>query len=348
MKTKYFSCAIIISFLIFTLINFMKNDSGRKMVEHSFVNAPTKSVCVGRYLIDFPESAIISYGGTSVMGYDLSTFSSSNEDFPSKLLERERILSERKNQKNKISLEKTIAVRGGDMEGKIYIYDRVWFDHFDGEKRIREQTVSVDVLARRDDFSYAIFREFNDEKDLSMFYKLSDRIVKRDVGTEASAGFCFGEGILLDGEVPNSTESTVVFVGFKEYPDIAIALSVAGGVDSGPTILERNSTNSVKNAVRWRFQQLRKRPREAAGLVGAEILERVRDGNDTLSHAFIWEAMGVGRDINRPTVSLEFDTGHSPSGNTVNSGLSDEGAVALWDKVLSSLRRRPIVGAASK
>ncbi|MYN19959.1 hypothetical protein GTP81_24760 [Rugamonas sp. FT107W] len=41
---------------------------------------------------------------------------------------------------------------------------------------------------------------------------------------------------------------------------------------------------------------------------------------------------------------LEFDTGHGQPGKPVNSSLSDAEALALWDKISSSLRRRPVGG----
>lgn len=42
-------------------------------------------------------------------------------------------------------------------------------------------------------------------------------------------------------------------------------------------------------------------------------------------------------------MSFEMSTGHGQPGTTVDASLTDAQALALWDKMLSSLRVRPIV-----
>jgi len=58
----------------------------------------------------------------------------------------------------------------------------------------------------------------------------------------------------------------------------------------------------------------------------------------------MWELIHNKTDnVFTPLMSFELSTGHGQPGATVDSSLTDAQALVLWDKMLSSLRIRPIV-----
>ncbi len=58
----------------------------------------------------------------------------------------------------------------------------------------------------------------------------------------------------------------------------------------------------------------------------------------------MWELIHNKTDsVFTPLMSFELSTGHSQPGTTVDSSLTDAQALVLWDKMLSSLRVRPVV-----
>lgn len=93
---------------------------------------------------------------------------------------------------------------------------------------------------------------------------------------------------------------------------------------------------------RSHFHTFRRGPLKIAGIQGEELLERISESNYTASQSFTWESIWKKDDVFAPFLALELSTGHSRiSGQPVNPSLSDAEALALWDRMLSTLRVRP-------
>lgn len=74
--------------------------------------------------------------------------------------------------------------------------------------------------------------------------------------------------------------------------------------------------------------------------------EREHDLNGNYGHRFMWETAHNKTDsVFTPDMSIEMSTGRNLHGTTVDASLTDAEALVLWDKMLSSLRVRPIVAA---
>jgi hypothetical protein len=154
-------------------------------------------------------------------------------------------------------------------------------------------------------------------------------------------GFCFDRGMLNGNLGVKHHEFTVAFVGMKDHPDMAIALSSIAGTNPSKTFLQRDAENSVKLENRWRFHVLREGRRDLNSIPGEEMLEHVREPNGSELQGFMWESLTSLDDVYFPSLSLELNTGHGRPGEPIDSSLSDAEALALWDKISSSLRRRP-------
>jgi hypothetical protein len=79
--------------------------------------------------------------------------------------------------------------------------------------------------------------------------------------------------------------------------------------------------------------------REIAGVPGEELIERFTEKNDVHVHSFWWEANGTEDNVFNPHFVFKMNTGSSAQG-PVPSSLSDAAALALWDKITSSIRLR--------
>jgi len=92
--------------------------------------------------------------------------------------------------------------------------------------------------------------------------------------------------------------------------------------------------------VNMRFTNLRAAPRTIGGLAGEELAERVVEENFAIIYGFEWDVNGTEDDVFVPDVALTMATGRSDDG-PVPSSLSQLAALALWDKISSSIRIRP-------
>jgi len=76
---------------------------------------------------------------------------------------------------------------------------------------------------------------------------------------------------------------------------------------------------------------------------GEEALARMPPENGGFtSHLFQFYAIGAANDILRPVADVQLDTGVKCNATKARqSSVSDEEAVALWDRLTGSIRARP-------
>jgi hypothetical protein len=86
---------------------------------------------------------------------------------------------------------------------------------------------------------------------------------------------------------------------------------------------------------------LGKGSRELNGIAGEEVLNRFKENNGTTGHMFMWESLGKPSNVLAPSITLEIETGRGRPGSPVNSSMSDEALLQLWQAISSSLRIRP-------
>jgi hypothetical protein len=91
------------------------------------------------------------------------------------------------------------------------------------------------------------------------------------------------------------------------------------------------------------LQKLRKGKRTINGIEGDEVAEKWTELNFVHTFGFNWEVNGTDDDVFVPYMHLEMSTGHpaQAGGRPVISFLGEEALVHLWDKIASSIRRRP-------
>jgi hypothetical protein len=169
------------------------------------------------------------------------------------------------------------------------------------------------------------------------------------------------EGICLDGAfIPASLQYENIQVGirFAEFPDVHF--SIYALKSNGYVPPESYFWNRFKDAEEsarangfgaWydNIRQLRKGEKRAGIWSGVELLARLppqpnQKGSDY--HQFSFQASGKENDRFYPNADIQLDTGVADNTpGRVPVSLTDDELIALWDKLLSSIRIRDVTPA---
>lgn len=304
-----------------------------------------KPMCVGRFLIDLPADAEVSYRGAMIAGWSIATYEETDEQFAARIKKKEAQLSSEKNEHGGTSLESTHQVNKNGVHGTIHVFAREWIRGLPTEPLL--ESVRVEAMIRVQEHSFNLTREFGNDGYLNRLAELATQFRSREeneIPTEA--GFCFDGGFITEPLKVEQSERTTMFVGLNGHPDVSIALNMIAGITTPRTLLQRDADAPTINKHRSRFHTFRRGARPFNGEPGEEILDRVHEFNGNYGHSFNWELIHNKTDsVFTPLMSFELSTGHGQPGTTVDSSLTDAHALALWDKMLSSLRVRPVVPA---
>jgi len=347
---KWLIRLIIAAFLILACIALVRKvqaaflDYQVKTMTAEMKDLKMKTMCVGRFLIDIPADAEVSYRGTMIAGWSISTYDNETDgQFASRIQQKEAQLAGKKNGRGSPSLESTHVVDKNGVRGKIHVFNREWIPHM--PEAMSNETVRVEAMIRVHKHSFNLTREFGNDGYLKKLAQLVTQFRSRDESDIPSeSGFCFDGGFITEPIMVEQTERTTMFVGLNGHPDVSIVLNMTAGITTAETFLERHDSNAAYREYRSRFHLFRRGTRTLNGQAGDELLERVHELNGNYGHKFDWEAAHNKTDsVFTPDMSFELSSGHGQPGTTVDASLTDAQALALWDKMLSSLRVRPIV-----
>lgn len=319
-----------------TVRDIQDTEKVRKMTE------TMKTMCVGRFLIDVPAEAYVSFRGAFLQGWDVSTYSDENdEQFVMRLASKEAELKNRKNEKGDTSLESTVKINGNGVHGKLFIFDRNWvYGIVDGERK--DDTFAATLAyVRRQDISVNFSSEAGADKinELKKIVTKIQPLAEGQIPTEP--GFCFGRAMLLDPLTASQNERVTMFLTLKGHPDFLIALDSAAGLKPSDPLLVRDARNRDQFAAH--LTSYRRGPRTIGGVPGEELIDGFHENNGTTGYSCEWASTPDQNDVFRPELDLEFTSGHSirPGGPPVESSLSARAVLMLWDKISSSIRVRP-------
>lgn len=164
------------------------------------------------------------------------------------------------------------------------------------------------------------------------------------------------EGVCIEGGFVTSEyqyERARIGVRLKEFPDVHLSVEAHKNLTylpegNSPRILRQSALQRASAtglaAVFERVKVLRDQERELSVWMGEEFAARTPRYKDSNSvHEFRFHSMGSINDPFHPELDIRLDSG--VAGNTkakVNPSITDDDALALWDKILSTIRlRRP-------
>jgi hypothetical protein len=306
-----------------------------------------KTVCVGRFLIDLPENAVVSLSPAFIDGFNISTHPNETVDqFAERRASLERDFSVKKNQRGKKSLESAKNIVQPNWSGKVLVYGREWTEMPERGRKVVVEDVTVHALARSSGLSFTFKAEGMAPEAADDARKQIGQLRPLAPGEIPSEpGLCINRGIIHDEAQPSRTESATMFAGLPGHPDLSIVFSSMAGTQRGLGLLGRNARAAAREPfyVRAAFTTLREGKRVINGLPGEELATRAKERNFTTGFMFDWEMGGDEDDVYAPLLTLELETGRNPrpGGKPVQSSLSEAALLELWDKISSSIRVRP-------
>lgn len=303
----------------------------------------TKRVCFGRFTIDVPTTATVVYGPADV-------------DFPIVYIadEGDRIAEHvtkevAKYEKERYMISKSDAnefalygkVRDGAITGQKLVF---------GSKSFSNTTISSFIPLGQHLFiqdGSAMFNEIEKHVEVLNNSAKSLRLRAEDE-IPIEPGLCIEGGF---AHAQFEFEKASIGIRLKEFPDVHFSImSLKNGdylveSDDIEELMRRQKEITPHGPGTWysRVDFLRRGPRQIAHWKGSEVLAHLPPQKTaTESHEFRFTSNGAKNDHLYTRLDVRLDTG--VQGNrkgSVPPSLHDDEAVALWDKLVSTLQIRP-------
>ncbi|WP_156923427.1 T6SS immunity protein Tli4 family protein [Massilia alkalitolerans] len=317
----------------------------------------SKTICFGRFMVDVPQSATVAWGKASV---PISATIYPNGVSKVKVLEQdfiEKLKSEKAINHDDVPLLLSVDDIA-QPEGKIVT-------GYDGFEAINRLKINGYFKLNNDGVIFDTYSfKSSKDKDIALIKSIARRLrLRAENEIPNEPGNCIEYAFLPD-ELGAEREhlAELVRIGFRlnEFPDTHVSIFVR------PANPHKNESNSLK----WQLERLEKNlkvenpshPRLKTKYFrrGAREIYDWVDGFEALSrspdqagvhgiHDFGMDFQGVPYDPLKPYVDIRMQTGvaNNAAGATKPS-LTDEEAIAVWDKITSTIRVRPTGAAAVK
>ena len=313
-----------------------------------------KTVCIGRFLIDLPDETRLELRAPRIHGLDISSFDEPEADFQARLAQREAQLRATPDQfggnKNLESVREVRTENG--VIGKIFFHSRKVTEGTQANglelERYRDEGIAIEAMVHGEGVSFALAANDYNPDNIENLPRLVAKLVPNphnQIPTEP--GFCIDRAWFRDPLTPNQREQVMMSAQLPSHPDFEfLAILAAGNKPAAQSLLERREARPsiLSVAERWRISVLRGAPRTIGGITGDELVKRVTEMNDAVVYSFWWEVDGTEDNVLVPHFVFQMTTGEG-NNERVPSSMSQDGAMALWDKISSSIRlhtQRPV------
>lgn len=301
----------------------------------------SKTVCFGQFVLDVPGTATLVYGHASIEG-SIRYFPGERNIIDDHIKQQ---LVEVEQDREFLSPEDVInfplfgKVVDGATPGQKLVFgspERVGYSIYSFIPIGQDLYVHQITYAESKDATVAELNKV--AKNLRL--RQSDEI-PTEIGTCIDGGFV--------GFRPEY-EHISLGIRLKEFPDVHFSVELTRNHDHIPerSDLETRLKSAEKDGGNWyaRIKFFRRAPRQIGSWHGAEALTlKPAQEKEKESHEFHFISMGAPNDSLQPRISMQLDTGASDRRKgAVKPSLTDEEAVALWDKLTSSIRVRPTGG----
>jgi hypothetical protein len=306
-----------------------------------------KTICVGRFLIDMPEEAIVELAGPRIHGLDIAAFSETADEFQARLAEREAQIKAKPDRfggNRNLEMAREVATESG-LTGKIFVHSRAVTEGTAanglGLKHYRYEGVAVQALVHGHGVSVDMGSDYYFPDRVGNLSKLVNQLVPNPgIKVPKEPGFCIDHAYFRDPPKADQREQVRMFARLPSNPDIQFAFIVmAGTKPEAKGLLERNaeSNGRLSTKEKARISKLRAEPRTIGGIAGEEVAERIDEANHAIVYSFWWEVNGAADNVMNPQLSFTMDSGKGGIG-PLPSPLSQGAAVGLWKKISSSIR----------
>lgn len=309
-----------------------------------------KSICFGRFMVEVPESIIVVWGSADVpLGVEIYPGGAQKvADLAQKFADELKV--EKAIYKNNIPL--LVSIENVELpRGKIVVgYDGFEAtDEFEVNGYFELGEAGLIVKARP--LGYIRDKTIADIRNIARRLRLRQ---EGDIPSEP--GNCIEDAFLPDEPADNNEpRAELLNIGFrlKEFPDAHISIDIgpSNPYDPEGDSLERqfkrtfaDMTSPEEKKVLENTKIFRQSPRQIHDWkTGFEVLMRSPDEEGSLSHHdFRMKFVGVPHDPYKPYADIQFHTGVGDNAaGATKATLTDEEALAVWDKITSTIRVRP-------
>lgn len=304
----------------------------------------TRTVCFGRFVMHVPSTAVVVYGPAQV-GTSIEYFAGQGDKVAEHLSAR---LAEVENERQ--FLLKTDIPRL-PLFGKVIDGVRPGQKIVFGSKDQVGYAVHSFIPAGEDLFVQYIDSILPDNESVTNFNAIASHLRPRAQDEiPAEPGSCIEGGFIpLEQEYERAT----VGIRLQEFPDVHISVDVHKNQEflanrSSPSILREQARLAAEDAglgaVFARAKILRQGALQLEGWKGEEMaLVTPVYKDDKAVHEFRFHSAGAVHDSLQPELDIRLDSGVKDNRKaSVNPSITDEEALALWDKLISTIRvRRP-------
>jgi hypothetical protein len=342
-----------ITFIAFLIVLFLLNyqkysykeqgvpnkiESSRKLNE---LFSKTKEVCFGRYILTVPAEARL------VFGY---------QEFPAGITTHKNAAGQAKNLADAFVVD--LKKERNDAEvtylGPGTIPSSVQIRFFASAFLKQEGAQGVRNFDQLGDHVFEYGWGSGEKESPDEIMKRMGEIalnlrVRDNAEVPKEPGVCIDEGFIAD-HTSNDQEIFGVGISLPSIPDVRFSImSNKNASTEGPNgigLIERHkgamTAQGVVFPVFAGMARLRMGRHTANTWDGEEVLLRHNGEEGAIAHEFLWAFVGKTGDRAKPaSVDIRLDTGVADDTKFATRGsLSDDEAVALWDKFLSGLRFR--------
>lgn len=306
----------------------------------------TKTVCFGQFVLEVPMGALVVHGPTDV-------------DFPIQYLrgEGDKVTEHVQAQLEEVEKDRKYIRNRPQFLGRDSLFGKVISGGTAGQKLVfgskDHAFYSIDsfIPVGNDLFVQHATTAISTEdsiKSLNTAAKLLRLRAEDSVPTEI--GSCIEGGFVAWQPM---FERASIGIRLSEFPDVHFSVEVIKNQEYliESSALEPRLDRAAKEGGTWysRVKFFRRGPRDLGNWKGFEALARKPAQTDSKeSHQFAFVSLGAVNDPLQPSLDVQLDTGVKDDQTaSVKPSITDEEAIALWDKLIGSIRVRP-TGAAAK
>lgn len=310
----------------------------------------TKTVCFGRFMVDVPSTAIVVWGGSDVpLGVTIHPDGVNRVNALA-----QKFIDDLKSEKaiNHNDAPLLLSVEEMDEpEGKIVTgyedFQSINDLKINGYFKLSNDGIVIDSRPLK----------LHKDRAIRTIKSIARRLRPRaENEIPAEPGNCIENFFLPDSpDDEKNHPGELINIGFrmKDFPDAHLSISVAPSNPHDPEgdslqrqwkrIKEDPASPEEKEALA-KIKYFRESPRQIHDWkTGYEVLVRNPDEENVHSyHDFQVKFIGVPHDPYKPYADIQFQTGvaNNAAGAT-KASLTDEEAIAVWDKITSTIRVRP-------
>ncbi|WP_374402682.1 T6SS immunity protein Tli4 family protein [Niveibacterium sp.] len=300
--------------------------------------------CVGRYLVDLPETADIRFFTADYDWMRMSVRSATRESYLSEVKTFEERLKTTRHEKDPSLLRQ--AHKDRDDNAVAFVYWEKPNSGYINQVQGFRWSGGSELLAHGEvDDDKADVGLKDTLKALAAFRPRTPNEIP------AEPGFCI-EGGYFAGTPEANQETASIRLTLKDHPDLWIDIEtdtigkeqvIDGGllarIDKGMSV----PMSAEITALFARVRTLRRGPHPVGPVKAEELLQTMPNKTGRMAHQFTWEAFGERAQTLAPSIRVEFETGKNKTGDEYSGqpSLTDAEAIALFDTIVNSIRLRP-------